>query len=142
VTTAANRSGSRTNVGRFAGAVFSLQQPKATGSMAAVSIGGPGPRVCRDGRTRRLHSVAEDGFVVLTGPSASGAGFGRGNWMAVDRCKMATMSVRRGVVKFGKIGNRRTSAAKAIRRYKRGRGFFRTRGRNSSATVRGRVVSG
>jgi hypothetical protein len=138
ITSATDRYGSETARGSFSQGVFAVDQ---TGSDTAISLGGNGPRLCS--RPRRLLTRAPGHFMVLAGASASRASSqvggrpGTAVWVAEDRCTASTIQSRSGMVDVAALGSRRASARQAHRLF--GRGAFRTSGRYSSATVRGRI---
>jgi hypothetical protein len=140
VTAAISRSGTVTARGSFAQGVFAVAQ---TGSDTAISLGGDGPRTCTT--PRRLVSRAPGQFMVLAGASASRAGSGFGApsatpvaWVTRDRCTATNFKAPPGRIDVVLLGSRRATARRAHALF--ARGHFRTTGRNSSATVRGRVV--
>ena len=142
ITSAISPFGTVSARGSFSGGVFGVDQ---TGSDTAISLGGNGPRVCS--RPRRLVSRAPGDFMVLAGASASRASSFAGRpsatpaeWVASDRCTAATIDTHAGRVQVVALGSRRASARRAHRLF--GQGRFRTTGRNSSATVRGRAIAG
>jgi hypothetical protein len=144
ITAAVTRFGTVTARGSFSKGVFAVDQ---TGSDTAISLGGAGPRTCSV--PRRLVSRAPGQFMVLAGASASRASSPFGGparrsalWVAEDRCTAATIKRRTGEVQVVALGSRRAGARVAHRLLASTHGRFQTTGRNSSATVRGRVVAG
>ncbi len=141
ITSATDRFGSKTADGSFAEGVFSIHQ---VGSDTQISLGGDGPRVCS--RPRRLVSRATGRFQVLAGASGSrpasvfDSGFAKAVWVAEDRCTATTVKSHAGRVDIVALGNRRVSGRRVQRLFAK-RGRFQTRGRNSSATVRGRIIA-
>jgi hypothetical protein len=61
-------------------------------------------------------------------------------WTTQDQCTATKFKAPPGRIDVVALGSRRATARKAHVLFARGR--FRTTGRNSSATVRGRVVAG
>jgi hypothetical protein len=142
VTSAIDRFGSDTATGNFSEGMFSIHQ---VGSDTQISLGGNGARVCS--RPRRLVSRATGSFQVLAGASGSrpaaslfGSHFAKAVWVAQDRCTATTVMSHAGRVDIVALGNRRVAGRRVQRLFSR-RGRFRTRGRNSSATVRGRIIA-
>lgn len=135
VVTATDRYGMETDNGNFAEGQFSVSQ---VGGDTSISLGGRGPRTCT--QPRRLLSRATSGFMVLAGAMGSRAATGRAVWVAVDHCDAATVKTHAGRVDVAALGSRSASGCSVINRF-RGNHAFTTRGRNSSATVRGRILS-
>jgi hypothetical protein len=143
VTSAISRFGSVTARGSFSQGVFAVDQ---TGSDTAISLGGNGARVCSE--PRRLVSRAPGSFMVLAGRSASRPINAAGEpsstpvpWVAKDRCTATTIKGRTRRIEVVDIGSRSATARRAHRIFSHTRGFFTTRGQNSSATVQGKVVA-
>jgi hypothetical protein len=141
ITSAIDRFGSETASGSFSEGMFSIHQ---VGSDTQISLGGNGPRVCS--RPRRLVSRATGSFQVLAGASGSrptslfGSRFAKAVWVAQDRCTATTVMPHAGRVDIAALGSRRVSGRRAQKLLAEV-GRFRTRGRNSSATVRGRIIA-
>ena len=143
ITSAISRFGTVTARGSFADGVFAVHQ---TGSDTAISLGGNGARVCS--APRRLASRAPGSFMVLAGRSASRPVTALGEpsstpvpWVAKDRCTATTIKGRARRIEVVDLGSREASARRAHRLLSHTRGFFTTRGQNSSATVRGRALA-
>jgi hypothetical protein len=140
VVAATDRYGDQTEQGSFSDGTFSIGQ---VGGHTNISLGGHGPRTCT--QPRRLVNRATSGFMVLAGAMGSRAaaplegGSGKAVWVAVDSCTAATVKTHSGQVDVVALGSRRASGRRALFSFAHGR--FRTRGRNSSATVRGRIVA-
>jgi hypothetical protein len=102
-----------------------------------LSVGGDGPRVCS--RPRRLASRTADDFIVLAGRMATMPD-GFASWLVLDKCNETTVVKRSGDVLGAPTPSRSTPSTRVRRRlFGSGRGRFRTRGQNSSATVRGKI---
>jgi hypothetical protein len=86
-------------------------------------------------RRATLHGEANGHYQTRTG---KGAGTVRGTvWDTIDACKFTDFAVRRGsvvVVDFGKTDSPKDDVSRLVTTET---GKFRTRGRNSSATIRG-----
>jgi hypothetical protein len=142
IISASDRFGAVTERGSFSEGVFAVDQVAGD---TEISLGGRGTRACT--RPRRLVSRATSSFMVLAGASASrAAGFfaggpGRAVWVSEDRCTAATIKTHQGRVEVVALGSRDASGRRAHTLFTTGSGRFRTRGHNSSATVRGRVVA-
>jgi hypothetical protein len=140
VVAATDRYGDQTEQGNFSDGAFSIGQ---VGGHTNISLGGHGPRTCT--HPRRLVNRATSGFMVLAGAmgsraaEASEGGSGKAVWVAVDRCTAATVKTHSGRVDVVALGSRHASGRRALFGF--AHGGFRTSGRNSSATVRGRVVA-
>ncbi|MEA2412265.1 MAG: hypothetical protein QOC77_2826 [Thermoleophilaceae bacterium] len=142
IVSATDRFGAETQRGSFSEGVLAVGQVAGD---TEISLGGRGTRACN--KPRRLVSRATSGFMVLAGAMASRAsgffagGPGRAVWVAEDRCTAATINTHAGHVEVIALGSRDASGQRAHHLFTTGRGLFTTRGRNSSATVRGRVVA-
>ena len=124
--------------GSFSQGLVAVNQDE--GDATVLSLGGSGSRECRGSRQRRLASRTDDeDFVVLAGRMATMTTSGPAAWVTVDRCDQTDVKIRRGEVDIADTGSR-SSSPRRIRRLLGGTGRFRTRGRNSSATVRGKGV--
>lgn len=140
VTAAVSPFGTHTTRGTFSEGVFGIHQ---TGSDTAITLGGNGARVCST--PRHLVSRAPGKFMVLAGRSGSRpvTPFGPSStaleWRAEDRCTATKIKGKR--IEVIDLGSRRATARRAHRLFSRHRGSFRTTGRFSTATVRGRVVA-
>jgi hypothetical protein len=139
IASAADGSGSKIDRGTFSRGAFSIRQ---VGVNAAISLGGNGARVCR--RPRKLTSRVHAGnrFLVLVGAQATRPAPSRKRhaiaaWVSRDRCTSEEIDRSMGKLQIARLGTRHASPRRASRLF--GRGEFRTRGRYSSATVRGRV---
>jgi hypothetical protein len=62
-------------------------------------------------------------------------------WVADDSCTATTIKAHSGRVDIMPLGSRTASGPTVRRLWGNGHGRFHTRGRNASATVRGRVVA-
>ena len=128
--------------GSFAEGVLAVDQVAGD---TEISLGGRGTRTCS--RPRRLVSRATSSFMVVAGAMASratrpfGVGSGRAVWVVEDRYTAATINTHSGHVEVIALGSRDTSGQRVHHLFTTGHGRFTTRGRNSSATVRGRVVA-
>lgn len=136
IVSADDRYGLHTGRGSFAEGTFSVAQADG---LTSVSLGGRN-RTCR--QPRRLVSRASDSFTVLAGKSASRPAGSRAVWVADDRCTETMIKAHQGRVDIMQLGSRTTSGGRIRRLFGRAHGEFRTRGRNSSATVRGRMSAG
>jgi hypothetical protein len=136
IVSANDRYGLHTGRGSFSEGTFRLAQ---AGGITSISLGGRN-RSCK--RPRRLVSRATDSFTVLAGASASRPSGSRAVWVADDRCTKTTIKTHQGRVDVMPLGSRTASGGTVRRLWGHARGGFRTRGRNSSATVRGRVMAG
>jgi hypothetical protein len=142
VVSAVSPFGTKTTQGSFSRGVFGVHQ---TGSDTAITLGGNGARVCST--PRELRSRAPGKFMVLAGRSAARAAtpFGRPSptpvdLVAKDRCTASKVVAPPRRYQLIDLGSREATARRAHRLFG-GRGRFRTVGRHSSATVRGRVVA-
>jgi hypothetical protein len=145
IVSAADRFGLETERGRFSAGVFAVDQP--VGADVRVSLGSRGSRVCS--RPRHLVSRAPSSFTVLAGRSAIRARprrvfrrevDGRAAWLTEDRCSETVIKRRAGDVEVTVLSSRSSRPRRVRRLWGSGRGRFRTRGRRSTATVRGRVT--
>ena len=135
VVSAEDRFGAVTDQGSFSLGMFAVGQAD---DQTQISLGGR-DRTCT--RPRRLLSRAPATFTVLAGASASRAKRSRAVWVSEDRCTATTIKTRRGKVEVMAIGSREASGHRVRRLWGDSHGRFRTRGRNGSATVRGRVIA-
>jgi hypothetical protein len=133
IVSATDRYGTETERGSFSQGTFAVEQG---GGYTKIALGGRGMRTCTS--PRRLLNRASSAFVVLAGRMASRAanfsegGTGSAVWVAKDLCTAARIKKHRGKILSASLRSRRASG-----------GFsFRTLGRHSSATVRGRAISG
>lgn len=136
IVSADDRYGLDSERGSFAEGEFRVGQ---AGGITSISLGGR-DRSCK--RPRRLVSRASSFFTVLAGASASRPSGSRAVWVADDRCTETTIKAHRGHVDVMPLGSRTTAGGAVRRLWDTGGGGFRTRGRNSSATVRGKTTSG
>jgi hypothetical protein len=142
ITSAVDRFGSKTARGNFSEGVFTLSQK---GADTGLSLGGTRRDLCKN--PRRLVSRASTNLVVLAGASASSAspesGGGKAVWVTEDRCTATVIKRHAGQVDVLNLGSRRANLPTRRRRrrlFGHAHGHFQTTGRNSSATVRGRIV--
>jgi hypothetical protein len=147
--------GLKTNVGTFARGLFAVKQ--GSNYETQLSLGGLS-RVCRRPAPRELSSTTRDDFVVLAGAAATRPRGGKVAWVARDSCDETDIIRRRGDVNIVPVGSRRATgrrvqrllertgcARSAVRRRlirRRARGCYRTTGRHSVSTVRGRALVG
>jgi hypothetical protein len=135
VVSAADRYGLESKRGSFAEGVFTIGQAHG---ITNISLGGRN-RTCK--HPRRLVSRATKSFTVLAGRTASRPVGSRAVWVADDLCTTTTIKKHRGDVDIMSLGSR-TASGPRRRLWGQARGTFRTHGRNSSATVRGKTTSG
>jgi hypothetical protein len=138
IASAADSSGSKIERGTFSRGPFSIRQ---AGTNTAISLGGNGARVCSRPRTLASRVKAGRRFVVLVGakatrPAPSADPDAVAAWVSKDQCTREEIDRSTGELQIARLGSRRASPRRATRLFSRGR--FRTRGRYSSASVRGR----